>query len=41
MLEPQLVGQILWGVIGLMAAIAGIGLIGAFVSLGRSAYRKE
>ena len=39
-MDAQLASDILLGVIGLMSAIAAVGIVGAFWSLGRSNYYK-
>ena len=40
-MNAQLSSDILLGIIGLIAAIGFIGTVGAFFTLGRSAYRKD
>ncbi|MEV7692666.1 hypothetical protein AB0N73_04980 [Microbacterium sp. NPDC089189] len=39
-MDAQLASDILLGVIGLLAALSAIGIVGAFWSLGRSNHRQ-
>ena len=40
-IDNELIGQIFWGIIGIIVALGTIGLIGSFWSLGRSGYRED